>query len=149
MRIRKSHQRILWHSKDLKEGCTTNYISVLSLTIQLLAFTICTILQKALKATSPTQNFMRNNFSGLIHSCLLESKCFMSSASSVTGQTSLCNTGWGFILPHLSQLEIKHLLYLSHPIPSMVSDEREACPEGNASRLNQACQVSGVVTSRR
>lgn len=55
----------------------------------------------------------------------------------------------GFILPHLSQLEIKHLLYLSHPIPSMVSDEREACPEGNASRLNQACQVSGVVTSRR
>lgn len=47
---------ILWHSKDLMEGHKTKYISVLSLVIQLLTFSICKMPQKALKATSSSQN---------------------------------------------------------------------------------------------
>lgn len=82
--------------------CLYNFISVLSLVVQLFVFPICKILQKALEVTSLSQNF---KFSGLMHSYLLEnsSKCTMSSTPSVMGHTSLCAArGWGF---HLNSLQ--------------------------------------------
>lgn len=48
----------------------------------------------------------------------------MASVSPVRGQTSLCNTEEGFLLTHLNQLEMKYLLYVSHQVPLMVSDEK-------------------------
>lgn len=105
---------MLWHSRDLQEGCMTTYISVLSLIIQFFVFPNRKILQKALEVISLSQNL---KFSRLIHSYLLEnsSKCSMSSTSSVMGQTSLgAALGGLFTLTHFSQLGMKHLLCLSH-----------------------------------
>lgn len=58
----------------------------------------------------------------------------MNSSTPVMGQTPLrAALGGVFTLTHCSQLEVKHLLYLSYP---MISAGREVYPEGTSSLLS-------------